>query len=185
MFRKYQLVTFSAIFLALVLALTLQPKSSGATKSAQERADASKAVQSVISDIQSLNLSEYVGAKVDEDDVSVDLWISSEPSKELFNYLQKFDIRGKGIPFVRLHRAPYTLAQLNEASNKVSALQEKSLIEGGVVLSSAGPRQDGEGLNLTLDVSSATPGSQWISDLEKYLGVPVFIDPEKTDITTL
>ena len=185
MSRKKQLVTFSVIFLALVLAFILQLKSSGATKSAQERADASKAVQSVVSDIKALYLSEYVGVKVDEDDVSVDLWISSEPSEELFNYLQQFDIRGKGRPFIRLHRAPYTLAQLNEASNKVSALQEKSLIEGGVVLSSAGPRQDGEGLGLTLDVSSSTPDSQWISDLEKYLGVPVFVDPEKTDIATL
>ena len=185
MSKAKQLLTYSAIFLALILTFALQPKPTEAKQSPQQKVDAYNAIQSMLSDINDLHLSEYVGVKVDEEEVSVDLWISSEPSKELWNYLQQFDVRGKGMPFVRLHRAPYTLARLTEATNKVSAIYEKYWAKGGVVLSSAGPRQDGEGLDLTIDVSSATPDIQWISNLENYLGVPVFVNPVKTDITLL
>ncbi|NBS86440.1 MAG: hypothetical protein EBS58_07135 [Micrococcales bacterium] len=75
--------------------------------------------------------------------------------------------------------------KLNQAKQKVTELVEDSKIEGGVVLSGVSIRQDGEGITLTVDVSSATPDSQWIASLEKYIGVPVFVDPNKTDIDLL
>jgi hypothetical protein len=139
----------------------------------------------IVDDINKLQAREIVGVMVDEKEVSVNLWISSEPGPELFRFLQKFDVRGKGQPIVRLHRAPYTLDKLNQAKQKVTELVQDSKIEGGVVLSGVSMRQDGEGITLTVDVSSATPDSQWIARLEEYIGVPVFVDPNKTDIDLL
>jgi len=184
MSRTKQILTYSALFAAIILTFVLLPKSTEAEPSSPSN-DGHNKVMAIVDDLKRIHASEYVGVKVDEEQVSVDIWISSEPSPELFKFLQKFDIRGKGQPVVRLHRAPYTLSELNDAKQKVSELVANSKIEGGVVLSGVSVRQDGEGIGLTIDVSSATPDSQWISNLENYIGVQVFVDPNKTDIEVL
>jgi hypothetical protein len=184
MTKTKQLLTYSALFVAIILTFILLPRPTETVPSSTSN-EGQKKVMAIVDDLNKIHASEYVGVKVDEEKVSVDIWISSQPSPELFKFLQKFDIRGKGQPVVRLHRAPYTLSNLNGAKQKVTELVANSKIEGGVVLSGVSVRQDGEGIGLTIDVSSATPDSQWISNLENYIGVPVFVDPNKTDIESL
>ena len=182
MSKTKQLVTFTSLLAAIILIFTLLPRSTEAAPSSTSTIDGHNKVMAIVADLNKIHASEFVGVKVDEEEISVDIWISSEPSQKLFLFVQQFDMRGKGMPVVRLHRAPYSLAQLTEATKKITDLYKNSQIGGGVVLSSAGARQDGEGIDLTVDVTSVTPDDQWISDLENYVGVPVFVDPNKTDI---
>ena len=188
MSKPIKLVIFILLFLALALFLSFQIKiqvQSPPLKVDQVQIDKHNTVTKIVDDVLELDVPEYVGMKVDEEEVSVDIWISSEPSKELFGFVQRFDVRGKDQPLVRLHRAPFTLNKLTEASSKIESLVRNSQIDGGVVLSSFGPRQDGKGIDLTVDFSSVTPDSTWISNLERHIGVPVFVDSVKTDITPL
>jgi len=185
MSKAKQLLTYSALLATILLIFTLLQRPAEDVSSSTSTNDGNIRLMAIVDDINKLQAREIVGVMVDLKEVSVNLWISSEPGPELFGYLQKFDVRGKGQPFVRLHRAPYTLDKLNQAKQKVTELVQDSKIEGGVVLSGVSIRQDGEGISLTVDVSSATPDSKWIASLEKNIGVPVFVDPNKTDIDLL
>ena len=188
MSKPIKLVIFILLFLALALFLSFQIKiqvQSPPLKVDQVQIDKHNTVTKIVDDVLELDVPEYVGMKVDEEEVSVDIWISSEPSKELFGFVQRFDVRGKDQPVVRLHRSPFTLKKLKEAQKKLESLVKNSQIGGGVVLSTLGTNPEGKGIDISLDVSSSTPDEQWISNLERSLGVPVFVNPEKTDIDLL
>lgn len=185
MSKPKKLIVFISLFTAVIVFLSFQINIQAKQvqlQRTQEQIDRYNKVQKIVDDVINLDVPEYVGMKVDETEVSVDIWISSEPSKELWTFMQRFDVRGKDQPVVRLHRSPLALTKLKEAEQKIGNLVKNSQIQGGVVLFSFGRRQDGTGIDLTLDVSSATPDSKWISNLEQLLGVPVFVDPEKTCI---
>jgi len=182
MFKAKQAATFASLLAVVVLIITFQMNSESQRQDEASQRYAHNAITEIVDDVINLDVPEYVGMKVDETEVSVDIWISSEPSKELWTFMQRFDVRGKDQPVVRLHRSPLALTKLKEAEQKIGNLVKNSQIQGGVVVFSFGRRQDGTGIDLTLDVSSATPDSKWISNLEQLLGVPVFVDPEKTCI---
>lgn len=188
MSKPIKLVFFISLFTALALFLSFQIKfqvQQPPLRVNQLQIDKHNAVQKIVDDVLDLDVPEYVSMKVDEQEVSVDIWISSEPSEELFGYMQRYDVRGKDQPVVRLHRSPFTLKKLKDAQKKLESLVKNSQIGGGVVLSLIGTNPEGKGLDISLDVSSSTPDEQWISNLEQSLGVPVFVDPEKTDIDLL
>lgn len=185
MSKAKQAVIYTSFLAVIVLIFTFQQNSNIQKQDEASQRDAHNAITEIVRDLDNLGVPEFVGVKVNETKISVDIWISSEPSKELWTFMQGFDVRGKYSPVVRLHRSPFALNKLEDAEQKIGDLVKNSQIEGGVVLSSFGHRQDGTGIDLTLDVSSANPDSKWVSNLEQFLGVPVFVDPEKTDITLL
>lgn len=185
MSKAKQAVIYTSFLAVIVLIFTYQQNSNIQKQDEASQRDAHNAITEIVRDLDNLGVPEFVGVKVNETKISVDIWISSEPSKELWTFMQGFDVRGKYSPVVRLHRSPFALNKLKEAEQKIGDLVKNSQIEGGVVLSSFGHRQDGTGIDLTLDVSSANPDSKWVSNLEQFLGVPVFVDPEKTDIELL
>ncbi len=185
MSKVKKLIIFISLFTAVIVFLSFQINIQAKQvqiQRTQEQIDRYDKVQEIVDDVLKLDVPEYVGMKNDDTEVSVDIWISSEPSKELWAFMQGFDVRGKDQPLVRLHRSPYTLKKLKEAQKKLESMVKNSQIGGGVVLSLLGTNTRGKGLDISLDVSSATPDEQWISNLEEQLGVPVLINPEKTDI---
>jgi hypothetical protein len=188
MSKPKKLIIFISLFTAVIVFLSFQINSQAKQvplQRTQEQIDRYNKVQKIVADFIKLDVPEYVGMEIDDTEVSLDIWISSEPIKELLAFMQGFDVSGKDQPLVRLHRSPYTLKNLKEAQKKLESMVKNSQIGGGVVLSLLGTNTRGKGLDISLDVSSATPDEQWISNLEEQLGVPVLINPEKTDIDLL
>lgn len=127
--------------------------------------------------IHELNFPGYVGLKLKPETKAADLWLSEDPSPELIEVLR--DSKGFN---VTLHKSPFTEAQLEGAIEKINELVRSSTVPGGIVLSSSSAREDGRGVDLTIDVASKVPDLNWVSSLSEYLSVPVFIDPDKTNI---
>jgi hypothetical protein len=127
--------------------------------------------------IHALNFPGYVGLKLKPETKEADLWLSEDPSSELLAV-----IRDSNGFTVTLHKSPFTEAELEGAVDKINKLVESSRIPGGVVLSSSAAREDGRGIDLTIDMASKAPDSTWVSSFSDYLGIPVFVDPARTNI---
>lgn len=128
--------------------------------------------------IQKLEFSGYVGLKVNPEKRTADLWLSKERSPELAEVLQ--DSNGFT---VNVRNSTYTAAQLDSAIEKINGMVTSSRIPGGVVLSTSAKREDGSGIDLTIDKTSKVPDEKWVQDFSNYLSIPVFVDSAKTSIT--
>lgn len=147
--------------------------------SAKAEADAIAHIQAeeLAKRVQELDISGYVGLRVSPDLRTADLWLSEEQSPQLLGQIGA----PKGFT-VTLRNSPHTKAQLERAISKINSLVQSYEIPGGVVLSSSAHREDGAGIDLTIDKTSKVPDDKWVQDFSDYLGIPVFVDPEKTNI---
>ena len=128
--------------------------------------------------IQNLDLPEYVGLKLDPEAKTADVWLSAKRSSELLDVIK--DSNGFK---VTLHDSPFSAAQLDEAVAKINLLVSSSKVPESVVLSSSAKREDGSGIDLTIDKASKVPDAKWVKSFGDYLGAPVFVDPVKTNIS--
>jgi hypothetical protein len=130
--------------------------------------------------IQELDFPGYVGLRVNPETRAANIWLSQDQSPELLDVIK--DSNGFT---VTVSNSPHTAARLDIAIQKINRLVRSSKIPGGVVLSSSAKREDGSGLDLTIDKTSEVPDEKWVKNFSALLGIPVFVDPAKTDITLI
>lgn len=178
---KMKIVVFSIITMSL-----LSFGGQGWTQATEKAIEAEKQIESkflsnveaedLATKIHELDFPGYVGLKLKPESKEADLWLSEDPNSELLEV-----IRGSHGISVTVHRSPYSEAQLIRAVERINELVQSARIPGGVVLSSSSKREDGRGIDLTIDLTSKVPDQNWVKRLSEDLGIPVFVDPGMTN----
>lgn len=149
---------------------------SNESESKVELQDSAEAT-ALAADIYKIPNLEIVGIRLDEKLHRLEVWSSSESKIDLA------EVQGKAKSLlIQVHRTSHKKADLDSAISHLNEMVEGENVPGNMVISSTEIKFDGSGILITLDVSSPSATNKWIREIESKLGVPVFVDPEKTDI---
>lgn len=121
---------------------------------------------------------DLVGIRLDQQTSQLEVWVD-EPRNLNVNLLRK----QPKLLALRVFESKLKKLDLDSAILKLNTLVLSKEIKDGVVISKSGIAVDGSGVEISLDVSSQVATKQWIHSLEQTLGVPVSINPQRTEIS--
>lgn len=128
-----------------------------------------------IKNLPNINL---VGIRLNQQASQLEVWVD-DPSSLNVKLLRK----QPKLLELRVLKSKMKKSSLDTAILNLNRLVLSKEIKDGVVVSKTGVAVDGSGVEVSLDVSSQPATNQWIHDLEQTLGVPVLLNPMRTQIS--